>query len=345
MIAASAATSFRCPDCGTEVAYGLLVCPHCHRLAHRDRLKALADEAQAASSSGNLRAELLAWRESLPLLPAESRQHQTVAARVAALSDRVTEAGAAADRPPSGTAGKWIAALGGFGLLVWKLKFLLALIITKGKLLFLGLTKASTAFSMVLSLGVYWTQWGMWFALGLIGSIYVHEMGHVAALQRYGFPASAPMFIPGLGAVIRLRHRPASVREDARIGLAGPMWGLGAAIAAAIIFVWTRNAYWGAVARTGAWLNLFNLLPVWQLDGGRAFAALAASERRWTVLALAAAWLATGEGLLVLLLIAAAARAWGGEAPADPDRGALAMYVFLIVALTTLSRIPVAASS
>jgi Zn-dependent protease len=341
MIADAPGTSLRCADCGTDVAAGLRACPHCHRLVHRERLKQLAGEAQTAASSGDLRAELLAWRESLPLLPAGSRQHEVVAARIAALSDRVTDGRDLPGQAPTGAAGKWIAALGGFGLLLWKFKFLLALVVTKGKLLLLGLTKASTVFSMLLSLGVYWTQWGIWFALGIIVSIYVHEMGHVAALHRYGFPASAPMFIPGLGAVVRLRHRPASAREDARIGLAGPMWGLGAAIAAAVMFAWTRNPYWGAIARTGAWLNLFNLLPVWQLDGGRAFAALSASQRRLIVLVIAAAWLMTGEGLLVLLLIAAAVRAWGGAAPAESDQGALVTYIFLVIVLTALSRISV----
>jgi len=67
----------------------------------------------------------------------------------------------------------------------------------KGKLLLLGLTKSTTLFTMLLSMGVYWTAWGWRFALGLVLSIYVHEMGHVAALQRYGIKATAPMFIPG----------------------------------------------------------------------------------------------------------------------------------------------------
>src|SRR5207302_3963478 len=94
-------------------------------------------------------------------------------------------------------------------------------LLTKGKLLLLGLTKATTFFSMLLSLGVYWAAWGWKFALGLVLSIYIHEMGHVFALRRLGFKASAPMFIPGLGALIRLRQHPANPREDAEIGLAG----------------------------------------------------------------------------------------------------------------------------
>src|SRR2546430_4861243 len=82
---------------------------------------------------------------------------------------------------------------------------------------------------MLLSAGVYWTIWGWKFALGVVLSIYVHEMGHVQALQRYGIKATAPMFIPGVGAVVRLKQYPADRREDARVGLAGPLWGRPAA--------------------------------------------------------------------------------------------------------------------
>src|ERR1035437_4631322 len=82
---------------------------------------------------------------------------------------------------------------------------LLLLALTKGKFLLLGLTKMGTLLTMLASLGVYWAMYGWAFALGLVVSIYTHEMGHVAAIRRYGFPASAPMFIPGFGAFIQLR--------------------------------------------------------------------------------------------------------------------------------------------
>lgn len=53
------------------------------------------------------------------------------------------------------------------------------------------------------------------------------------------------------------------------MGLAGPLWGLAAAIAAALAYLATDAPIWAAIARFGAWINLFNLLPVWQLDGSR----------------------------------------------------------------------------
>src|SRR5262249_16684796 len=193
---------------------------------------------------------------------------------------------------------RWVAgpaALGAAGLFLWKLKFVLVFLLTKAKLLVFGLTKVTTLFSMLLSLGVYWTQWGWQFALGLVISIYIHEMGHVAALQRFGIPATAPMFIPGLGAFVRLRQYPATPQEDARVGLAGPLWGLGAALAAYVVFLATGWSSWAAIARVGAWINLFNLLPVWQLDGSRGFRALSRGQRWLAVLALALLWYVTCE--------------------------------------------------
>jgi Zn-dependent protease len=233
---------------------------------------------------------------------------------------------------------KWLGGLGTLGLLLWKLKFLLLVLATKGKLLILGLTKASTFFSMLLAFGVYWTAWGMWFAAGLVLSIYVHEMGHVAALRRYGIAASAPMFIPGLGAFIRLRAQRLAPHEDARIGLAGPMWGLGAAVAALTAAHLGGGPMYAAIAHIGAWINLFNLLPVWQLDGNRGFAALTSAQRWTVVLMFGCGWALAHDGLFVLLVIAAAVRSFDTHAPATGDRGALAQFVFLIAALSVVLR-------
>ena len=333
MTVAASQASISCDRCGTEIAAGLRVCPGCHRLVFSQELQQLATEAEAAARSGDLSGELRAWRMSLDFLPADSRQFAVISAKVAALSRTADEQRAPAGPPPSSRAWKWLAVLGPFGLLIWKFKFLVVLLLTKGKLLFLGLTKASTFFSMLLSMGVYWTAWGLRFAIGFVVSIYVHEMGHVAALRRYGIAASAPMFIPGLGALIRMRQAPANPREDAAVGLAGPLWGLGAAVVAYVIAVFTGSGLWAAIAKVGAWVNLFNLLPVWHLDGSRGFAALARRDRWTVVLAFAVAWAITADGLMVLLLLAAIARASMGEAPAERDRATLVRFVAITIAL------------
>jgi Zn-dependent protease len=339
-----------CAQCNTEVAGTRLSCPVCHALIHAAQLKSLALAAETAAASGDLSAEISSWRQALPMLPAGSRQFEQISRKVADLSRRLDSAPALPPMPPeahdpSAAKGRWkgkgSGVLATLGLLAWKLKTLLLVVLTKGKLLLLGLTHAGTLLSMALSFGVYWAIFGWPFAAGLILSLYIHEMGHVAALKRLGIPASLPMFLPGIGAVVRLRQHPASASEDARIGLAGPLWGMGAAIAAYLGFLAGGWPLLAAVARWGAWVNLFNLLPFWQLDGGRAFHALSRPQRIAAALVMGALWLWTREGMLILLLIVAAFRAFRHDAPAEGDRRAIFQYVLLLVVLAALCTIPV----
>jgi Zn-dependent protease len=326
-----------CAACGTELAPYLLSCPNCRRLVHADRLKQLADEAALAEQQGDATAALAAWQEALGLLPPASRQFEVIAAKVAALGRQVDAAPAGTMRPaptaPGPSSKRW-GGLAGLGSLV-----LLAL--TKGKFLLLGLTKASTFFSMALALGVYWAAFGWQFALGLVLSIYVHEMGHVAALRRYGIRAGAPMFIPGLGAVIRLRQTLTDPRQDARVGLAGPLWGLAAALVTYAVYLATGRPIWGAIAHVGAWINLFNLIPIGPLDGGRGFHALTRSQRWTAVLAIGLAFSLTGEGLLILLLLGGIAQAAAARPATEPDRVGLLHYAFLVATLSALTLIHV----
>lgn len=328
-----------CPQCGADVAPALLACPSCQRLVHADELKRLAAAAERAAQAGDSSAALAAWREALDLLPRDSTQHQVVSARILELSRALDRAPGPAKQ--SSRLGKGAAGLGALGALLAKFKFAVIFLLTKAKLLLLGLTKASTFFTMLLSAGVYWTIWGWKFALGVVLSIYVHEMGHVQALQRYGIKATAPMFIPGVGAVVRLKQYPADRREDARVGLAGPIWGLGAAVVAYAVYRATGSGIWGAIAHFGAWVNLFNLLPVWQLDGGRGFRALTRGQRWIATAVIGAIWLLTNEGLLVLLGLAAAASAGFAEGADQPDPMMLMQYCLLVAVLSLLSWSPV----
>ena len=132
----------------------------------------------------------------------------------------------------------------------------------------------TTAGTMAVSVVAYATIWGFPFAVGFVVLLLVHELGHVIALRREGIRASLPMFIPFLGAVISARSLGDNAAAEARVGLAGPV--LGTIGAAACIPIWhaTGNDIWRALAFTGFFLNLFNLLPVVPLDGGRAMAAM-----------------------------------------------------------------------
>lgn len=146
----------------------------------------------------------------------------------------------------------------------------------KAILLLLPKLKLLTAAgSMIVSVIAYATIWGFSFALGFVLLLLVHEMGHVIALKRAGIKASLPMFIPFLGAVISARSLGDDAVAEARVGLAGPI--LGTLGAAACLLVWRAagHDFWRALAFTGFFLNLFNLLPVVPLDGGRAMAAMA----------------------------------------------------------------------
>jgi Zn-dependent protease len=146
----------------------------------------------------------------------------------------------------------------------------------KGVLLLLPKLKLlTTSGSMLVSVAAYSLIWGWKFAAGFVLLLLVHEMGHVIQLRREGIEASAPMFIPFLGAVVAAKSLGDDAAAEARVGLAGPVLGsLGAAL---LIPVWlaTGNDLWQALAFTGFFLNLFNLLPVVPLDGGRAMAAMA----------------------------------------------------------------------
>jgi Zn-dependent protease len=223
----------------------------------------------------------------------------------------------------------WRRALGGiataFLLLLGKLKFLL-----------LGLTKASTFLSAFAFFAVYWGIYGWPLALGLVVSIYIHEMGHVAALKKLCLAAGAPLFIPGLGALVMLKQHPSDAHVDAKIGLAGPVYGLGAGLAAMGVFYATHIPIWQAIAQLTGYLNLFNLTPVWQLDGSRGFHALNRVERCVIVGAIAVAYFVTNARILPIVGIVAVWRAVQKE-QGPGDQMAFGTFLILIGALSWLA--------
>lgn len=321
-----------CPQCATELPPNLLVCPSCRALVHGAELKTLAAQAEAETAAGRHTEALTHWRRALELLPRNSAQHTAITEKINQIVLHLDKTGGA-PKP----------AKPGFGSKGWALGVgaLLISILSKGKALLFGLTKASTLFSMLLSIGVYWNIFGWKLAVGLIISIYIHEIGHVYLLHRYGIKATAPMFIPGLGALIRQKQYPASPYEDARVGLAGPIWGLGAAGACYVIHLATGYQIYAAIAQWGALINLFNLLPVWQLDGSHAFRALSKMERIGiAVLCCVMAWI-TGQGFLWLIAIVGGYRAFQNDAPQKRELRILTEFAFLIITLSLFTTIPV----
>lgn len=302
-------------------------------LLHAAELEKLAAQAQAAAAGGDIAASRALWAKSLTLLPEDTVQHRSIAAKIAELDALVN-----AEAPKEGTGfGKTAAKLGPLGVLLWKFKTVGLILLTKGKLLLLGLTKMGTLLSMFASLGLYWALYGWKFALGLVISIYIHEMGHVQALRRYGIAASAPMFIPGFGAFIRLRAAYLSPVQDARVGLAGPLYGLGTAAVALVVYVATGAKIWGAIAQFGAVINLFNLIPVWQLDGARGFHSLTRNQRGVVLGTALVLWYATSESMLLLIAMGCGYRMFTKDAAEEPDSVCLRQYAVLLVALAGIS--------
>jgi Zn-dependent protease len=308
-----------CSACGSELQEPALSCPGCRRLTHAAKLEQLAQRAQAAWRVGKFREERELWGESLTLLPEDTVQYRSIRARADELDRQAQGAHASGDG--------WKKASAGIGPA-------LLLILAKGKFLLLGLAKMGTLLTMLLSLGVYWSIYGWALALGIIVSIYIHEMGHVACIRRYGLPASAPMFIPGLGAFIQLRGVRLPPIPDARVGLAGPIYGLGAALAALGIYQVTHVKIWGVIANFGATINLFNLIPVWQLDGSRGVHSLTRYQRGLVLFAAAGLWLLTSNPMLMLIALACVYRMFSKDWQTESDNQGLAMFAGLLAALS-----------
>lgn len=178
------------------------------------------------------------------------------------------------------------------GRRIWGMLLAAGAFLAKFGALLYKLKIVTVAGSMIVSVGAYALLGGWWFGVGLVGLIFVHEMGHVVALRRQGVPASAPLFVPFMGAVIGMRRMPANAWREAEVALAGPLLGsLGAAIVWALGSA-THSRFLIALAFIGFFLNLFNLIPVVPLDGGRVVAALHP-----------AIWLAGLAGLVVLEIL------------------------------------------
>ena len=152
------------------------------------------------------------------------------------------------------------------GFLLWKFKAAAGAIF-KFKLF----TVVGSAF---VSVAAYALIWGWQFGLGFVLLLFVHELGHVAVAKYQGLPVSAPVFIPFMGALILMKEMPQNAWREAQIALGGPIlgalgaaacWGAGEALDSDLLV---------ALAYVGFLINLFNLIPVLPLDGGRAIGAV-----------------------------------------------------------------------
>jgi Zn-dependent protease len=183
----------------------------------------------------------------------------------------------------------------------------LAFLASKAKFLLLALAKVkavTTLGTMFISIAAYAWVFGWPFAVGFVLLILVHEMGHVIQLRREGVEASAPVFIPFLGAVIAAKSLGDDAAAEARVGLAGPILGTIGTLIPLAVWLATGSDLWQALAYVGFFLNLINLMPVLPLDGGRAMAVL--GPKIWIVgilIAVAATVIFLGPFMLLFVLL------------------------------------------
>lgn len=169
---------------------------------------------------------------------------------------------------------------GGLAILfavLMKGKFIIFFLLSKLKFLFIFLKLgkfASTAVSMVVTIGIYAAVYGVKYAIGIVGLLFIHEMGHYVTAKRVGLAVSGPVFIPFIGALIGMKEEPKDAVTEAKVGYGGPLLGSMAAVACLFFYWATGNELALVLAYTGFLLNLFNLLPVHPLDGGRIVSAV-----------------------------------------------------------------------
>jgi len=131
--------------------------------------------------------------------------------------------------------------------------------------------------TMLISIWAYALFFGWRFAVGFVLLMFVHECGHLIVARKFGLPVSAPVFIPFMGAFILLKDQPRNAWMEACVGIGGPMLGSLGALACNSLGEIFNMPFLIALASTGYFLNLFNLMPVGFLDGGRIVTALS----RW----------------------------------------------------------------
>lgn len=219
---------------------------------------------------------------------------------------------------------------------------LLLLLLAKGGLGKLLLSGGS----MLLSMAVYATTFGWPYAVGFVLLILVHEMGHFLAARQRGLDVGAPVFIPFVGAWITLKDARLAPETEAYVALAGPLLGSVGAFVCYLLGHAGHGRLFLALAQAGFMINLFNLIPLHPLDGGRLIKVL---SPKWLLLGLPlglALFLWRPSPLLVVLALLAVPQAIAAFrrstaphdrlGPADARRYG-AQYLGLVAALAIMA--------
>lgn len=296
------------------------VCPQCHALVHSDELEVLRAQALGFERGHDMENARKVWLAAFQLLPADSKQAQWIADHARALEPSPS------DSQPQSKPNAWTKRLGPLAPV--------ALLLAKGKTFLFAIFKLKFLFSFAAFLGLYWALYGAWFGIGFAVMILVHEMGHFAEVKRRGLPADMPVFLPGFGAYVKWQALGVSTEVRALISLAGPAAGTLAALLAYALYLQTGHALWAALAHTGAWLNLLNLIPVWVLDGSGAVRPLDRLGRiSLLVFAVLLFW---WTGQLTLLLVAAGF-GWQLYRKPIPHDGSVTVQIYFAALMTVLA--------
>ena len=301
---------FNCPGCTLWLPPGTLACPECHAIVYARYLDGVARRAAALEGEQKWPEARGVWQSALQWLPPGTTQAAAVQGRIDTIDAR--------SKAAEDTKAKWVQRLGPLAPVAF---FLL-----KAKTFLLAIFKFKFLLSFVAFFGLYWAVFGWRFGLGITLSVLIHELGHYVAVRRRGLKADLPVFLPGLGAYVRWYAQGMSLATLAEIALAGPAAGLLAAVGCLAVYrgspVGPTRDLFGALANVGAWINLFNLIPVFGLDGAQATLALTRLQRVLVLVTSAIFGAITRQWVFGFIAVGMALRVapiWGRDVPGPPS--------------------------
>jgi Zn-dependent protease len=289
-------------------------------------MEQLAAHARSLEAHGDFQAARQRWLECLPLLPPDSKQAEWIRDHLRELEAPTSAENISTEAPHAKP--RWVRWLGPLAPI--------ALFLAKFKTFFLAIFKFKFLFSFAAFIGFYWAAFGWKFGIGFAVLVFLHEMGHFIDIKRRGLPADMPVFLPGLGAYVRWKALGVSLETRAAVSLAGPLAGFFSAAICGLLWYKTGNSVWGALARTGAWFNALNLMPLWILDGGSAANALSKLHRVVVLLVSVILGYALGEGVFYLVAAGTVWRLFTRDAPEEPSNDIAAYFVAVLTALAII---------
>lgn len=278
----------QCPDCGKEQTDEALACAGCGALIWRERLQELYNQSRQEEQAGNYQSALLALSECVRLLPPGTRQSVHIQSEIQRVSYLYSSQPPAIDQSsleapdPEG-----LQQARGPGMILAIIRSMLR-----------GLTRPKTAISLAVWIAclTFLMNWQQALLFGVL--IYMHEMGHLVAIQYYGYRFSWPFFVPFLGAFVLQGKASEDRSESMVIALAGPVAGFLGSLA---VMALPLPPQLMRIAEINILINLLNLMPVWLLDGARVSKQLSRMQHGILVLVLAAGcvWLRNGHLFLM----------------------------------------------